>query len=192
MTDLDDAVVAVLDILGAEALDDYLSASLERCPDCGSHVETQRHSRHCPRYTVPDVWALYREREPSWASYRLPFDPKALPALWMGRVFGGRLELLGWDLTKALGDGLCTGCGDPLGADALTRACLPRHWGYQDRPCAKCLGLIDYSTKAKTEPKRLIVARIVKPAKAKELGWSVQQTNAVSNYQPQHWTCRNG
>jgi hypothetical protein len=188
----DDAVVTVLDILGSEALNDHLVNLTGRCSECGSHIKTQRHSRDCSRYAVLDVWDLHglRPTKASWRTFRLHHDPKAQPAMWLQRVFHGKRDVEGWDLQRALGADVCTGCGDSLGTAALTRMCQAKHWAHQDVPCARCAGVIDYGSKDKSNPKRLIQARIVKPASAKELGWTVREINAVSNFQPQHWTCR--
>jgi hypothetical protein len=89
---------------------------------------------------------------------------------------------------------ICRDCGEPYGQDALATRCLPRHWRWQDRPCEKCGGSIDYKSPRKLDddtvnPKSLIVARIVPPAEGKRRGWDKELTNALSNKQPVHAAC---
>lgn len=92
------------------------------------------------------------------------------------------------------GTDICRDCGEPYGQDALTTRCLRRHWRWQDRPCGKCAGAIDYRSPRKLDdgtvnPKSLTVARIVPSARAKKLGWGIEMINALSNKQPVHAVC---
>jgi hypothetical protein len=92
------------------------------------------------------------------------------------------------------GTDLCRDCGEPYGQDALTNRCQPRHWRWQDRPCERCAGAIDYRSPRKlddgtTNPKSLVVGRIVSPAEGKKLRWGKELINALSNKQPVHATC---
>jgi hypothetical protein len=92
------------------------------------------------------------------------------------------------------GTNICRDCGESYGQDALCTRCLRRHWQWQDRPCGKCAGVIDYRSPRKLDdgtinPKVLTVARIVAPVQAKALGWGLEQTNALSNRQPVHAAC---
>jgi hypothetical protein len=92
------------------------------------------------------------------------------------------------------GSNICRDCGEPYGQDALSTRCLRRHWQWQDRPCEKCTGVIDYRSPRKLDdgtvnPKVLTVARIVAPVQAKALGWGLEQINALSNRQPVHAAC---
>jgi hypothetical protein len=92
------------------------------------------------------------------------------------------------------GSSVCRDCGEPYGRDALTTRCLRRHWQWQDRPCGKCAGVIDYRSPRKQDdgtvnPKVLTVARIVPPVQAKALGWGIEQINALSNKHPVHAAC---
>jgi hypothetical protein len=188
----EDAVRTVLEILGAAALDEHLTSLPGRCTECGSHVETQRHTRDCPSYTVPDVWELHRvssKAKVSWNAFRLPYDPQAQPYLWLARVFQGKRDKVAWDLQEALGTDICTGCGTHLGEDSLARMCQAMHWEYQDLPCARCHGVIDYVSKDRANTKRLIEARTVKPVRAKAMGWTLAQTNHRSNFRPEHRAC---
>jgi hypothetical protein len=85
--------------------------------------------------------------------------------------------------------GRCKKCGEPYAADGLSFRCLKQHWAAQQRACARCAGLIDYQAKT-PDTKRLMCARIVPPSKAKARGWTKQQTNALSNFEPRHSSCR--
>lgn len=92
------------------------------------------------------------------------------------------------------GSDICRDCGEPYGQDAFSTRCLHRHWRWQDRPCGKCAGVIDYKAKRKLDdgtinPKSLKVARIVPAPRAKALGWNTEQVNALSNKQPVHAAC---
>jgi hypothetical protein len=92
------------------------------------------------------------------------------------------------------GSDICRDCGEPYGQDALSTRCLRRHWRWQDRPCEKCAGSIDYRAPRKLDdgtvnPKSLTVASVVSPAQGKKLGWDKELTNALSNKQPMHAAC---
>jgi hypothetical protein len=92
------------------------------------------------------------------------------------------------------GTDICRDCGEPYGQDALTTRCLRRHWRWQDRPCEKCAGSIDYRSPQKLDdgtvnPKSLVVGRIVPPAEGRKLGWGLGLINALSNKQPVHAAC---
>jgi len=92
------------------------------------------------------------------------------------------------------GSDICRDCGEPYGQDALSTRCLRRHWRWQDRPCEKCAGSIDYRAPRKLDdgtvnPKSLTVASVVSPAQGKKLGWDKELTNALSNKQPVHAAC---
>jgi hypothetical protein len=93
------------------------------------------------------------------------------------------------------GSDICRDCGEPYGQDALSTRCLRRHWRWQDRPCERCAGSIDYRAErflpgTKTvNPKSLQVGRITSPAQGKKLGWDKELTNALSNKQPMHAAC---
>jgi hypothetical protein len=92
------------------------------------------------------------------------------------------------------GSDICKDCGEPYGQDGFSTRCLRRHWRWQDRPCEKCAGSIDYRAPRKLDdgtvnPKSLTVASVVSPAQGKKLGWDKELTNALSNKQPVHAAC---
>jgi hypothetical protein len=104
--------------------------------------------------------------------------------------WGNKKERKAFDVEEYLArTGQCKKCGEPYAADPLSYRCLKQHWAAQQRACAKCAGVIDYEAKA-PDTKRLMCARIVPPSKAKVRGWTKQQTNALSNFEPRHASCR--
>jgi hypothetical protein len=111
-----------------------------------------------------------------------------------GCIDGPRHDESAYPVLFASSD-ICRDCGEPYGQDALSNRCLRRHWRWQDRPCEKCAGTIDYRTGpflpgTKTiNPKSLTVGRITPPAQAKALGWGIEAINALSNKQPVHAAC---
>jgi hypothetical protein len=130
-------------------------------------------------------------------------DDTPLPGLGVVEI----VEMLGGHVIEApppdasaypvlfVGSDICRDCGEPYGQDALTTRCLRRHWRWQDRPCEKCAGSIDYrsgrflpGTKT-VNPKSLEVGRITSPAEGRKLGWGLSLINALSNKQPVHAAC---
>jgi hypothetical protein len=92
------------------------------------------------------------------------------------------------------GSDICRDCGEPYGQDGFSTRCLRRHWRWQDRPCERCAGAIDYRSPRKLDdgtvnPKSLTVASIVTPAQGKRRGWDKELINALSNKQPVHAVC---
>jgi hypothetical protein len=92
------------------------------------------------------------------------------------------------------GTDICADCGEPYGQDGFSTRCLRRHWAWQDRPCEKCAGAIDYRSPRKLDdgsvnPKSLTVATIVPPVQGRKLGWDKELINALSNKQPVHVAC---
>lgn len=86
--------------------------------------------------------------------------------------------------------------GRKRGNDPLLKtkgwARIRRHWiehvTRYGTPCARCHGRIDPAA-PKGHPKALIVGHIVSRARARALGWTPEQINALSNTQPECTTC---
>jgi hypothetical protein len=80
--------------------------------------------------------------------------------------------------------------GDPLlkGRDWVA---IKAHWRRMRGPCARCGGEIDYD-QARRYWRSLDIGHIVSRQAARAMGWTKQQTNALSNTQPEHQRCNRG
>jgi hypothetical protein len=92
------------------------------------------------------------------------------------------------------GSDICRDCGEPYSQDGFSTRCQRRHWVWQDRPCERCAGAIDYTSPRKLDdgtvnPKSLTAISIVTPAEGKRRGWGKGLINALSNKQPVHAAC---
>jgi len=76
---------------------------------------------------------------------------------------------------------------DPLLNTATWRTARA-HWRTIQGPCARCGRPINYSAPA-GHPRALIVGHIVSRHRARMLGWTPAQTNALTNTQPECTTC---
>jgi hypothetical protein len=70
------------------------------------------------------------------------------------------------------------------------------HWKRLRLPCARCRGWIDYDGPRylpgrRLNPRYLVVGHIVSRHRARLLGWSEAQVNALSNTQPECQDCSN-
>ena len=73
------------------------------------------------------------------------------------------------------------------------------HWRRSGQPCAVCGVAIDYTGprylvvrgKRVQNPRALVVGHIVSRRRAKLLGWTAAQTNALSNTRPECQRCSN-
>jgi len=76
--------------------------------------------------------------------------------------------------------------GDPLLKGRDWEA-VKAHWRRERLPCAKCQHSIDYD--GPSGPRSLDVGHIVSRDRAKALGWTRAQINAIANTQPECRTC---
>lgn len=88
---------------------------------------------------------------------------------------------------------------DPALTTHHWRTTIRQHWQALRLPCARCGGPIDYDGpryltvqgRRRLNPRYLIVGHIVSRYTARQLGWTEQQTNALTNTQPECQTCSN-
>jgi hypothetical protein len=81
----------------------------------------------------------------------------------------------------------------------LARRKVREYWRRSGRPCAVCGAAIDYAGprylvvngRRVQNPRALVVGHIVSRRKAKLLGWSAEQINALSNTRPECQRCSN-
>ena len=129
-------------------------------------------------------------------------DDTPLPALSVDEIaetLGGRIIAAPPPDTSAYpalfaGSDICRDCGEPYSQDGFSTRCQRRHWVWQDRPCERCAGAIDYTSPRKLDdgtvnPKSLTAISIVTPAEGKRRGWGKGLINALSNKQPVHAAC---
>jgi len=80
----------------------------------------------------------------------------------------------------------------PRGNDPLLNTATWRtartHWRTIQGPCARCGRPIDYDA-PRGHPRALIVGHIVSRARARAMGWTAAQINALTNTQPECTTC---
>lgn len=90
---------------------------------------------------------------------------------------------------------------DPLLQTHDWRTKVRAHWMRQRLPCARCGKAIDYDgprylptppgRPRRVNPRSLAVGHKVSRRRAKLLGWTAQQVNALSNTQPECVDCSN-
>lgn len=87
------------------------------------------------------------------------------------------------------------GGSDPLLNNAAWRGPIRDYWIRAALPCARCHGPIQYGAPMhypgtkRVNPWSLVVGHVVGRDKARRLGWSDAQINAISNTQPECKAC---